>query len=395
VKRFGSAPSRLLLFVMAGGFLIAFGHQSWQAMFNNFAVEELAAGPQAIGWIQSVREVPGLLAFAVALLALLVSELRLMSLSVLMLGIGLALTSQAQGIPGLLAATLVMSVGFHFFNPCGSSVVLMSTPSCDAPRALGALRSISAMGAVAATGAVYLLAGTIGYRPLFAGVGLAITAAGVALLPFGGRRRHLPTRRRITLRRRYALFYALAFLMGSRRHIFTTFAIFLLVSEFGISVQVTAILFLANALINTVAYRLIGGMIGRFGERRVLTVAFLGLLPVFLGYAFATWLPLLFGLFIVDNILFGMNLALTTYLQKIAVSPEELTSNLSLQETINHISAVVVPVIGGTIWAAFGSQAPFLAGLVIALLSLLLARRIRIPEDAPTPPASLPAPTGS
>jgi predicted MFS family arabinose efflux permease len=90
-----------------------------------------------------------------------------------------------------------------------------------------------------------------------------------------------------------------------------------------------------------------------------------------------------------------MNLALTTYLQKIAVSPEELTSNLSLQETINHISAVVVPVIGGTIWAAFGSQAPFLAGLVIALLSLLLARRIRIPEDAPTPPASLPAPTGS
>ncbi len=43
--------------------------------------------------------------------------------------------------------------------------------------------------------------------------------------------------------------------MGSRRHIFTTFAIFLLVREYGISVQTTATLFLVNSLVNIFAFR--------------------------------------------------------------------------------------------------------------------------------------------
>ncbi|UCF10751.1 MAG: MFS transporter [Candidatus Bipolaricaulota bacterium] len=389
----GASHRKLLLFVFAASLTLTFGHQVWQAMFNNFAVEEIGVGPQAVGWIQSVREVPGLLAFVVAFLALVITEMRVMALGLIFLGSGIALVSQVHGLPMLLVATLVMSVGFHFFNPCSSSVVLMSTEAEHAPRVLGRLRSLGAVASLAATGVVYALAGTLGYRPLFAAVGLAVVAVGLVLLPFGRRSHDLPTHRKIRLRRRYALFYALAFLMGSRRHIFTTFAVFLLVSRFGITVQTTATLFLVNALVNTVAYRWVGWLVGRIGERTLLSVAFATLIPVFLGYAYVPYLPVLYVLFVIDNILFGFNMGLTTYLQKIAVTREELTSNLSLQETINHISAVVVPVLGGTIWAVFGAQAPFLVGVGIAALSLLLARFIRVPTtsgdegDAPATPA--------
>lgn len=89
------------------------------------------------------------------------------------------------------------------------------------------------------------------------------------------------------------------------------------------------------------------------------------------------------GLFVLDNMLFGFNLGLTTYLQKIAVTPEELTSNLSAQTTINHISAVIIPVVGGTIWALLGSQATFLIGVAIAAISLALAQLIRVPAAEP------------
>jgi predicted MFS family arabinose efflux permease len=123
--------------------------------------------------------------------------------------------------------------------------------------------------------------------------------------------------------------------------------------------------------------------VGRIGERRVLSIAFAALIPVFLGYAFVGYLPILFALFIVDNLLFGCNIGLTTYIQKIAASSEELTSNLALQETINHISAVIVPVVGGTVWVLFGSQAPFLFGVGIATISLVLAQWIRVRGDAP------------
>ena len=119
------------------------------------------------------------------------------------------------------------------------------------------------------------------------------------------------------------------------------------------------------------------------GERTILSIAFALLIPVFLGYAYVGVLPILFVLFVVDNMLFGFNLGLTPYLQKIAITPEELTSNLSAQTTINHISAAIIPVVGGTIWALLGSQATFLIGVGIAVISLVLAQLIRLPAAQP------------
>ena len=310
-----------------------------------------------------------------------------MALSIVALGIGIILTGQAASLPLLLVATVIMSFGFHYFGPSSNGVVLMSISHEEAPRILGRLRSLGAMSALLATGAVYLFADRIGYRGMFLAVGALVAFGGAVLFPFGKGQHGLPPRRKLRLRKRYWLFYTLAFLMGSRRHIFTTFAIFLLVRNHGISVQTTAILFLVNSLINIYGYSLIGRLVSRLGERIVLTVAFATLIPVSLGYAYIGYLPILFGLYVVDNILFGCNLAMTTYLQKIAVSPEELTSNLSVQETINHASAVVVPVVGGAIWVLFGSQAPFLGGVRIAVISLVLAQLIRTPARARTPQA--------
>ena len=369
----------LFIYLVVSSFLLNFGHRVWQAMFNNYAVEKIGVGPEAIGWIQSVRELPGLMAFLLAFLALVLSELRIMALSLVVLGIGLVLTGQATTIPILLVATIVMSFGFHFFEPCSSGVVLMSIERAESPKVLGQLRSLGAIAALVATGAVYLLVDRLGYRALFVIVGIAVAVGGAILFTRGKGEHGLPPKRRVKLRKRYWLFYTLAFLMGSRRHIFTTFAPFLLVLTHGVSVRTMSILFLVNALVNTYVYQKVGKLVSRLGERTILSIAFALLIPVFLGYAYVTVLPILFVLFVLDNMLFGFNLGLTTYLQKIALTPEELTSNLSAQTTINHISAVIIPVVGGTIWALLGSQATFLIGVGIAVISLVLAQLIRVP----------------
>ena len=373
----------LFVYLIVSSFLLNFGHRVWQAMFNNYAVEKIGVGPEAIGWIQSVRELPGLMAFLLAFLALALSELRIMALSLVVLGLGLVLTGQATTIPILLVATIVMSFGFHFFEPCSSGVVLMSIEREESPKVLGQLRSLGAIAALTATGGVYLLVDRLGYRALFLIVGLSVAVGGAILFTRGRGEHGLPPKRRVKLRKRYWLFYALAFLMGSRRHIFTTFAPFLLVLTYGVNVRTMSILFLVNALVNTYVYQKVGKLVPRLGERTILTIAFALLIPVFLGYAYVRVLPILFVLFVVDNMLFGFNLGLTTYLQKIAITPEELTSNLSAQTTINHISAVIVPVVGGTIWALLGSQATFLIGVAIAAVSLVLAQLIRVPAAEP------------
>jgi len=383
---------RMLIYVVFSNFLLYFGFQVWQTLFNNFAVESVQIGPAQVGLVQAVREVPGLLGFLVGFIAIYLSEVRIMALSILLMGFGIAWTGQSTTFSILLISTFVMSFGFHFFSPGSNAIVLMLAKLSEAPKALGKLGSLGAAAAVVATVAVYLLITPWGYKSLFGVTGILVMIGGVALLLVGGGgNTGLPPKRRVVLRRRYWLFYTLSFLLGSRRHIFTTFAIYLLVREYGISIQTTALLFFVNSLINIVSLRWVGQMVSRHGERLMLSIAFAVLTFVFLGYAYITVLPVLFVLFTLDNIFIGFNLGLTTYFQKISVSPEEITSNLSVDMTINHIAAIIIPVVGGVVWVKYGSQAPFLFGAFIVLVALGLTQFMRTtPEASPvaTPAAS-------
>ncbi len=379
---------RLLVFIILSNFLLNFGFQVWQTLFNNFAVEELGAGPGAVGLIQAVREVPGLLGFVLAFVALYVSEIRVMSVSIILMGAGVLLSAGSHTVAFLLFSTFIMSVGFHFFYPSSNSVVLMVMQKGDTPRTLGNLGSLGSIASVAGTGVVYLFAASAGYRNLFMAVGVVVILGGLLLLPFGGRQQGIPSGRRVKLRRRYWLYYTLSFLLGSRRHIFTTFAVYLFVREYHVSIQTTALLFLINSLINVVTLRVTGQLVGRLGERLAMTITFASLALVFLGYAYVRVLPVLFVLFVVDNIFFGFNVALPSYFQKIAVTKDEITSNLSVEQAIQHIAAITVPLIGGTVWEAFGARAPFLFGVGIVLAGLILTQRLRIlPEPALAPAA--------
>jgi len=57
---------------------------------------------------------------------------------------------------------------------------------------------------------------------------------------------------------------------------------------------------------------MIGNAIARFGERWILSIAYAVLIPVSPGYALVPYLPILFGLFALDSVLFSFNAGLTT-----------------------------------------------------------------------------------
>lgn len=371
---------RTLYYLAAANFMLFFGFRIWQTTINNFAVEDLGIGALDIGWMQSLREIPGLTGFLLGFLAIYLSEVRIMAVSVILLGGGLFLSGQANNLPFLLMSVIVMSFGFHMFYPSSDSVVLMAMDKENAPKTLGQLNSLGAGAALIATVVVYFLAEPLGFRTLFMITGALVVVGGLLLLTMGKAQKGLPERRKVIFRKKYWLYYVLAFLMGSRRHIFTTFALFLLVLKFGITVQTTAILFFVNSVINIFTYQIIGSMVGRLGERLMLSVAFSLLIFIFLGYAFVTSLIALFVLFVMDNILFGFNLALTTYFHKIAETREEITSNVAVEQTINHISAVIVPILGGAAWEMFGSQVPFLVGVGVVVVSLILVQFMRVPD---------------
>jgi predicted MFS family arabinose efflux permease len=412
---------RTLIVIALSTLLMSMGFRVWQSIFNNFAVEELAVQAEQIGVVQAVREIPGLVGFLVGMLALVLVEMRIAGISVVVMGLGIILTGSAQDLTGLLAATLFMSVGFHFFNSSRSAALLLTVGREEAPQILGRFNSLGAMASLAGTAFIFATLDAWGFRALLRILGAVVMSGGLALLPVGRQEgRAQRTGWRTTLRRRYWLYYVLQFLGGSRRHIFTTFATFLLVQEYRVTGQVVALLFLINSLIGTYLHQALGKIVARYGERRVLTVNFSLLVVIFLGYAFipltqtlakptieipqialGAWvlspsftatpgLLILMVFFVADQVLFGFSIALQSYFQKIALSPQEITPNVSLGMTINHMAAVVIPIVGGSIWALIGSQYTFLFGVLVALLSLWLTQYMRLPGPEPDAPAERP-----
>ena len=309
-----------------------------------------------------------------------------MGASVVLLGVGVALTGLAQDVLSLIFGTLVTSIGFHYYISGSPAVLMQVTDSDETPKALGRLSSLGAFGAVLATVVVFVAALVLNNRHIMIVGGAIVVVVGLALLPrmnVGRRVEHKGKRARESVRREYWLYYVLTFLMATRRHIFTTFAVFLLVRVHGLETSQTALLFLINGLVSFVALPQFGRLVARFGERRMLTVNFVGLVGIFMGYATIDSVMVLIPLFVVDNLFFGFSLAINSYFRRIAVVPEDITPNVSLGLSIGHVAAVIIPVLGGWMWETFDPATPFLGGAVIALISLVLMQWMRVPRREP------------
>jgi hypothetical protein len=353
----------------------AVGLQAWQTLFNNFAVEVAGLTGQHVGVIQSVREIPGFLALLAVYVMLVVREHRLSALSILALGVGVGATGLFPTFAGLCMTTLVSSFGFHYYETTNKSLTLQYFEKHQAPWVFGKQRSIAAATNIVVGLAILGASAVMAYSSMYLLVGLlicGIAAWGLAQNPT--RRDLTPQRKQMVFRRRYWLFYFLTFMAGARRQIFIAFAVFLLVKRFEFTVQEVTILFVFNNGINYFLSPLIGRAIIRFGERKVLSLEYAGLILVFISYATveSRWIVAL--LYVIDHIFFNFAIAIQTYFQKVG-DPADIAPSMAVGFTINHIAAVVLPAVGGLLWMV-DYRIPFLAGACMAAVSLLLVQKI-------------------
>lgn len=361
-------------FLMALAFINMLGFAGWNTLFNNFAKDAAAFTGADIGLAQTVREIPGFLAFTAILWFLIMREQMLAYLALIVLGAGVAITGLYPTLTGLLMTTFIMSVGFHYFETVNQSLALQLFAKHEAPRLLGRVSSAAAAAQFLAYATLALLwwGGLKDYPTLFGIIGLAcVVLTLVAILFFGRFEGAVPQRKSIVLRKRYWLYYALTFMSGARRQIFTAFASFLLVERFKFSVPEVAMLMLATAALNTIAAPRLGVLVAHWGERRTIAIENVSLIVVFLGYAFATEGWMAAGLYVVDGVFTILVLAQRTYIQKIG-DAADMAPTAACAFTINHIAAVFIPVTFGLIWLRNPSLV-FLLGALIASTSLALS----------------------
>ena len=378
MKTLKNDPMYVFLIVMSISATV--GLQAWQTLFNNFAVEMGGLQGEHIGIIQSVREIPGALTLLVVYVILILKEYRLSALSILVLGLGLAVTGFFPTFAGLMVTTFVMSLGFHYYETTNQSLTLQYFDKNTSPIVFGKQRSYAAASAIAIGLLIYVLAYFLDYVGIFIVVGIIVVATGVwGFTRNPSRSDTVPQRKQMILRKSYWLFYFLTFMAGARRQIFMAFAVFLMVQKFGYTVQEITILFVVNNLINYFISPWIGRGIVRFGERKILSVEYFSLIVVFLGYAVVETKMVIAVLYILDHIFFNFSIAIKTYFQKVG-DPRDIAPSMAVGFTINHFAAVVLPALGGLLWM-IDYRIPFVAGAAMSLISLLAVQLIRIPAE--------------
>jgi predicted MFS family arabinose efflux permease len=364
-------PMLQFLAVMTAASMV--GLQGYSILFNNYAVEVINLDGDGIGLLQSIREIPGFLALLAVFLIMIIREHKLAAISIILLGFGTGITGMLPSFGGLIFTTLVMSFGFHYYETTNQSLTLQYFSKSSTPVVLGRLRSLAAASSIASGVIIWVLVMFLDYRETFMITGFLVVCAGIWGLLKDPTHKNLPIQRqKMFLRKKYTLYYILTFLSGARRQIFVVFSIFLLVKHFHFSVQEMTLLFIINNAVAWILNPLIGKAIVRFGERKISSIEYLGVIIVFVVYAFTASKYIAAAMYIFDNILFNFAVAIRTYFQKIA-DPKDIASSMAVGFTINHIAAVFLPALGGYLWM-IDYRIPFLAGAALGVLSLVAAQ---------------------
>ncbi|WP_136806162.1 MFS transporter [Desulfosediminicola flagellatus] len=351
------------------------GLHVWRTLFDNFAIHAIGLDGHHIGILQSIREIPGFLSLLVVYILLFIREHKLSALAVLILGLGVALTGYLPSFSGIIFTTLIMSFGFHYFETTNQSLTLQHFDKIQAPLVFGRLRALASGSCIVISGLMLLISPILSYKQLYIVFGgIIMIVAGWSLTRNPAKKDTVPQHKKMILRKKYWLYYALTFMAGARRQIFIAFAVFLLVKKFDYSVQQIALLFLINNAVNYFLAPFIGKCINRFGERKVLSLEYGSLIVIFIAYALVDNKLIAAFLYIADHIFFNFSIAIRTFFQKIA-DPADIAPSMAVGFTINHIAAVVLPAIGGLLWLV-DYRIPFIAGAVLSAVSLFLVQII-------------------
>ena len=369
-------PQKLLLWMT---FIMSLVFAVWQVLLNNFVIERAQFTGAEIGILQSLREVPGFLAFTAIFVLQLIREQTFALLSLTLLCVGVAITGFFPQVLGLYITTVLMSIGFHYFETVNQSLTLQWVEKKNTAAFLGKALAWRSAAALLGYGSIWLVMTwlQLDYQWMYAIIGVLGLAMVITITMYfptfpQGEVQH----KKIILRKRYWLYYMLTFFSGARRQIFMVFAGFMMVEKFGYSISQITSLFLINYVVNLLFAPAIGRFIGRIGERNALTIEYVGLILVFVSYALVEHAEVAAALYVIDHLLFAMAIAVKTYFQKIA-DPKDIAATMSVSFTINHIAAVVIPALLGLLWLTSPALV-FYIGAGFAVCSLILA--INVPR---------------
>ncbi len=386
---FTSTNRDLGLFIGAVAFA-GFAESIYNAVFNNFLSDTFAISSLDRTILELPRESGGLLVIFMSALLFFLPNRRLAVAATLLGSLGLVLMALFSfTFHWMFAWLFLFSLGQHMFMPLYSAIGMELAKEGATGRRLGQLNSLRNIAIIG--GSFFVFIGfryfDLTFKKAFFIAAFCYMAAAVLLGSMHPGTAH-PAKLHLKLHKRYGLYYWLSILFGTRKQLFLTFAPWVLVSVFHLPTAMLATLLTIAGIIGILFQPLLGYTIDRFGERFVLSLEAFVLIFVCAGYGFSgklfserISLIIVCICFITDQLLMSVNMARSTYLKKIASHPSHITPTLTLSVSLDHLFSISIALFGGIVWTRWGYQTVFIAGAGIAVVNLVTARFIRIPQQ--------------
>lgn len=392
LQKLGQMDRQLRLFLV-GMLLLGVAAGVFEPTFNNYISDTFNISAGKRGVLEFPRELPGFLTTFLIGAVFFLPETLIASGAALCVGFGMiGLAIWGGNWTAMMCFMILWSTGAHLIMPVRSSVGMHLADRSREGRRLGQVHGIGIAGSV--MGCLVVVATLrhlrAGYSTTFMAGGIAGMLAAVAFLMMRLPGAHVK-RPKLVWKGKYWVFYVLAFLFGARKQIFLTFGPWVLIRVFDQPAYIFAQLWIVASLIGMFFHPALGRIIDRFGERAVLMVDSVCVFAVCAGYVLArpggnqtAALYILYTCYIVDNLLFGVGMARTTYLAKIAEKKEDIAPSLSMGVTINHAVSMSAPFVGGLIWEAWGYTWVFIGAAAVAVLMLIFSGLVHVPPASRT-----------
>lgn len=364
--------------------------------FNNYLAHVHNVNEVARGGLEFPRELPGFLVVFIFTALVFLADTRIAAFSALL--VSLALWGQGFLAPNMAAVViwmLIWSTGAHLFMTVSPAIGLRLSTSGEEGRRLGQLGSLESLGTLLGIIIVYWGASRFhfSFATIFAISGTCALIACIGLFLIKPQPINKPARH-LVLKKRYTLFYLLNIVFGARKQIFMTFAPWVLIKVYQADVATFALLGFIGTVLNLIFRPWLGRAIDAWGERRIIMLESLTLIMICLLYAFAEkWFTaqiavlVIMACYITDQLLFSVRIARTTYLNKIAETPEDLGATLSMGISMDHAVSMLIPLGGGILWAKYGYISVFLIAACLAVANLWLAALIPAHKRSYSSPA--------
>ncbi len=376
-------------FFISGLFFAGIISTALQGTFHNYLNDIFGIGAEARGALEFPRELPGLLTTFIISAIIFVGEVNILGISIMIAGLGLlGLGVLSPTYTSMIMFMILWSLGSHLHMTIIEPVALGYAEERNRGHVLGKMNSMRSMGIIAGTLLIWIFMGKFHatYKTLYIGAFFISIIAGILyLMQKKKTRSNGQSRFKFVLKKKYSRFYFLAALFGVRKQLFLVFGPWLLIKMYDRKAADLAQLLLIAAVIGVFLKPYLGKLIDKFGERKILIAdsifiiilsALYAASPRFLSPAAA--IPVLSACFILDELLFSLRTARTTYLSKILEEQEDLTPTLAMGISIEHVISMTAPLGAGIIWAVYGYYWVFAIAAVVAVFSGLAASGIVI-----------------